>query len=177
MKKNIIIGINLMCIVAIGAVIVAVTNFTISKIEEMKAELKANQAVLPLATKFKKFEQKKDFFIGLDAQGKLVGYVILCVAVGYGGEFGVRVGVDKDFKIVEINILPHNETPGIGDKIEEESFRSQFRGKGIENLEIAKEPPFEGKIQAITGATISSEAVVEAVKRGLEELKKITQEL
>lgn len=176
MIKNIIkIGINLMIISIIGGAILAVTNFvTTSKIEEVEkeAKLKAMQAVLPAAIEFKKFKKKEDFFEGLDLDGNLVGYVISCLAAGYGGGFWVMAGVDNEFKIVEISILTHKETPGLGDKIEKEPFRGQFRGKGSENLEIVKMPT-KNKIQAITGATLSSKAVTEAVKKGLEELKRI----
>lgn len=176
MIKNILkIGINLMIVSIIGGAILTVTNFvTTSKIEEVEKEikLKAMQSVLPAAIEFKEFKEKKGFFEGLDLDDNLVGYVISCLAVGYGGEFWVIAGVDKEFKVVEISILTHKETPGLGDKMEEESFRGQFRSKGSENLEIVKMPT-KDKIQAITGATLSSKAVTEAVRKGLEELEGI----
>jgi len=174
--KNIIkIGINLMIVSMIGAIILAITNFiTAPKIEKVEKEvkLKARQAVLPSATTFKEFKGKEGFFKGVDSNGKFVGYVISCLAEGYGGEFWVMVGVDKDFKIVGINILSNKETPGLGNKIQEDKFQNQYKGKGMENLEVVKIPTKE-KIQAVTGATISSKAVTEAVKKGLAELKKI----
>ncbi|MEW6096504.1 MAG: RnfABCDGE type electron transport complex subunit G [bacterium] len=180
MIKNIIkIGINLMIVSMIGATILATTNFvTAPKIEEVEkeAKLKARQTVLPSATEFKEFKEKKGFFKGLNSDGELVGYVLSCMAEGYGGGFWVMAGIDKNFKIVEINVLTNKETPGLGNKIEDDEFRNQFKGKGVENLEVVKTPPFEGKIQAITGATISSKAVTEAVKEGLEELERIILE-
>lgn len=176
MIKNILkIGINLMIVSMIGATILALTNcVTAPKIEEVEKEAKkvAMQKVLPTAIQFKEFKKKQGFFKGLDADGNLVGYVISCLAVGYGGGFWVMVGVDTEFKIIEISILTHKETPGLGDKIEDESFRGQFKGKKSEQLEIVKMPT-KDKIQAITGATLSSKAVTEAVKEGLEELKKL----
>jgi electron transport complex protein RnfG len=176
MIKNILkIGINLMIVSMIGATILAATNFvTAPKIEEVekKAKLKAMQKVLPTASEFSEFKEKEGFFKGLDADGNLVGYVISCLAIGYGGGFWVMAGVDTEFKLVEISILTHKETPGLGDKIEDEWFRGQFRGKKSKNLEIVKMPT-KDKIQAITGATLSSKAVTEAVKEGLEELEKL----
>ncbi|MEW6608149.1 MAG: RnfABCDGE type electron transport complex subunit G [bacterium] len=176
MIKNIFkIGINLMIISLIGAIILAITNALtkpkIKEVEEM-AKLKARQTVLPQALEFKEFKTKKGFFKGFDCEDKLVGYVISCLAEGYSGGFWIMVGVDKKFKIVEMKILTHKETPGLGNKIEEAEFRNQYKSKGIENLEVVKVPD-KDKIQAITGATISSKAVTEAVKKGLEELEKI----
>lgn len=178
MIKNIIkIGINLMIISLIGATILATTNFitapTIEKVEEM-AKLKARQSVLPMAIEFKEIKGKEGFFKGLNYEGKVIGYVIPCLAEGYGGEFWVMVGVDKEFKVIAINILSNKETPGLGNKVETDAFRNQYKGKGIENLEVLKIPT-EDKIQAITGATISSKAVTQAVRKGLEELKRSVQ--
>jgi electron transport complex protein RnfG len=73
---------------------------------------------------------------------------------------------------VAINVLTTKETPGLGDKIKEDKFRNQYKGKGVENLEIVKTPT-EEKIQAITGATISSKAVTDGVREAIEELKKV----
>jgi len=178
MIKDIIkIGLNLMIISLIGATILAVTNFitapAIENVEKM-AKLKARQALLPQAIEFKEIKGKEGFFKGLNYEGKVIGYVISCLAEGYGGGFWVMVGVDKKFRIIEINILSNKETPGLGNKIEEDKFRNQYKGKGVENLEVLKVPT-EDKIQAITGATISSKAVTEAVKKGLEELEKIVR--
>lgn len=178
MIKNILkIGINLMIACVVGATILAATNFiTAPKIEEVekKAQLEARLAVLPQAMEFKEFKRKKGFFKGFDYEGKLVGYVITCLAEGYSGGFWVMAGVDKEFKIVDINVLSNKETPGLGSKIGEDKFRNQYKNKGVENLEVMKTPTAD-KIQAITGATISSKAVTEAVKKGLEELERMVQ--
>ncbi len=176
MIKDIIkIGINLMLICLVGGTILAATNFiTAPKIEEVEkeAKLQAQLSVLLSATQFK--EIKQGFFKGLNAKGETVGYVISCLAEGYSGAFWVMAGVNKEFKIVRINVLTNKETPGLGSKIEEDEFRNQFKGKCVESLEVVKTPTAD-KIQAITGATISSKAVTEAVKKGLVELKRIIQ--
>ena len=68
-------------------------------------------------------------------------------------------------------MLHHAETPGLGDEIQKDYFKNQFKGKSIDNLVVVKtETP--DKIQAITGATISSRAVTEdGVRKGVEMLK------
>jgi electron transport complex protein RnfG len=78
----------------------------------------------------------------------------------------------KVIKVQKINILGHAETPGLGDEIETESFKKQFKGKDIEHLKVLKTETTE-YIQAISGATISSRAVTEdAVKKGVDFLIK-----
>lgn len=172
MVKVIKIGANLMIVCLIGACILAATNLiTGPEIERVKEyrRIETRKAVLKDAVKFKEFKDRKGFFQGLDKEGRLIGYVIYCLAKGYGGEFLVIVGVDKDFKIKEINILENKETPGLGSKIQGDEFKRQFKNKGIKDLELVKTKTTD-KIEAITGATISSRAVTEGVRRGLEEL-------
>jgi electron transport complex protein RnfG len=83
----------------------------------------------------------------------------------------VLASVDKDFLIQKISILGHGETPGLGDEIEKDYFLDQFVNKGADNLEIIKAET-EEKIQAITGATISSRAVAEdGVRNGVKMLQ------
>jgi electron transport complex protein RnfG len=83
----------------------------------------------------------------------------------------VLASVDKNFILQKISILGHGETPGLGDEIEKDNFLNQFVGKGVDNLVVIKRET-EDKIQAITGATISSRAVTEdGVRNGVILLK------
>ncbi|RLA99281.1 MAG: electron transporter RnfG [Deltaproteobacteria bacterium] len=88
---------------------------------------------------------------------------------GYGGKIRLLVGVDIKGKIHGVVVLEQHETPGLGAKIAEEGFLSQFRGRDIRNThwKVKKDG---GDIDQITGATISPRAVVEAIKNGLERL-------
>ncbi|HON17397.1 MAG TPA: FMN-binding protein, partial [Spirochaetota bacterium] len=71
--------------------------------------------------------------------------------------------------VLGYTVLSHKETPGLGDLAFKPKFKSQFIGKGIENMEVVKIQE-EGKITAITGATITSRAVTLSVKNALLEL-------
>jgi electron transport complex protein RnfG len=82
----------------------------------------------------------------------------------------VLVAVGPDFAVKKINVLHHAETPGLGDEIEAEWFKKQFEGKDLEHLEVIKGET-EDKIQAITGATISTRAVTNGVKDAVAMLK------
>ncbi len=86
---------------------------------------------------------------------------------GYGGKIRLLVGVDTLGRIHGVVILEQHETPGLGARIAEEGFLSQFRGRDIRNTnwKVKKDG---GDIDQITGATISPRAVVEAIKAGLE---------
>ncbi len=105
----------------------------------------------------------------LDDQGKLLGTLLVSQKRGYGGQVPVMVALDLDGKLLDIRVLAHEETPGLGNKIEEASFTQQFAGK-------TTQPPFsldEGSqesqpIDAISGATRSSRAVTDAVNEAVD---------
>jgi Na+-translocating ferredoxin:NAD+ oxidoreductase subunit G len=90
---------------------------------------------------------------------------------GYSGRIDVMVGVLPGGEVHAVAILRHAETPGLGDKIEEDWFRRQFVGKTLQgaNWRVKMDG---GEFDQITGATISARAVVTAVRDGLEFFKK-----
>jgi len=67
-------------------------------------------------------------------------------------------------QILNVKILNHAETPGLGSRIEEEGFRSQFAGKTVQDPIAINQD-----IDIISGATISSRAVADAVRSGLQD--------
>ncbi|UCD32142.1 MAG: FMN-binding protein, partial [Desulfobacterales bacterium] len=81
---------------------------------------------------------------------------------GYGGEVGLMVGVDLDNdKIIGVGVTTHSETPGLGAQAKDDpTFVSQFKGFAI--AEPAKVTTDGGKINAMSGATITSRAVCSA---------------
>lgn len=76
----------------------------------------------------------------------------------------IMVGFDKDNKIHKTKVLEQKETPGLGTKMTEPKFRSQFEGKDPVSftLKVKKDG---GKVDAITAATITSRAFCEAVEQ------------
>jgi electron transport complex protein RnfG len=104
------------------------------------------------------------------------GYIVETFGKGYSSYVHMFVAVDPDFVVSKINVIGHAETPGLGDEIEVAEFKDQYRGKDLDHLEVIKGET-EDKIQAITGATISTRAVTNGVKDGLAMLiKKYTGE-
>jgi electron transport complex protein RnfG len=101
-----------------------------------------------------------------------IGYIVEGFGKGYSSYIHVLASVDKNFIVQKISVLGHGETPGLGDEIEKDYFLNQFEGKSADNLVLIKGET-KDKIQAITGATISSRAVTEdGVRKGVEWLIK-----
>ncbi len=106
-----------------------------------------------------------------------IGYIVQTFGKGYSSYINILFSVDKNFVVQRMNILHHAETPGLGDEIEKDWFKNQFKGKDLEHLLVDKTGTKKEYIQAITGATISSRAVTEdGVKKGLEFLIKAIKE-
>ena len=101
------------------------------------------------------------FFEAIDEEDQCVGYVVTTAAAGYGGDVQVMTGVDLDGKVTAVRILDcSNETPGLGQNAKDAAFTDQFAGQSGEL--VVKED-----IDALTGATITSKAVVTAVNQAL----------
>ncbi len=104
------------------------------------------------------FPAKKDgkyFAVAFEVEGK-----------GYHGEIGIMMGIDiKSGHLTGVRVMTHTETPGLGAKVTESAFYEQFSGLGKNDMALSGKG---GKIQAITGATTSSQGVAKAVKEGLE---------
>ena len=87
------------------------------------------------------------------------------------------VAVDNNFQIIAIKVTDQSETPGLGSNSTQPKFSEQFKGKTSEQLIVDKDggvPP--NCIKAITGATITTRAVVNSVKESIELLKAKVQE-
>ena len=95
---------------------------------------------------------------------------------GYGGLIKIMVGLNPDNSLRRFKILQQQETPGLGTKITTAAFQSQF-----ENLPFAPETwrlkKEGGEIQAITGATISSRAVTEAIRTAADVFARHAEEI
>ncbi len=102
--------------------------------------------------------------------GSQVGWVVPARGQGFAARIEVLIGLDLDAAhITGMYVLDQKETPGLGDYItDEQRFRRWFRDQPTgDPLEVVKtEPdPGTGKIKALTGATISSDAVADIVNR------------
>jgi electron transport complex protein RnfG len=178
------ITVNLVIVYLIGGFILAFVYANASpKIfrNNEEAEKKALKELMPAADDVAKMgdwtihDKHAKYFIAKKG-GETIGYVIQSFGKGYSSYINTFIAVDKDFKVQKINILAHGETPGLGDEIETDVFKDQFKGKDIDHLKVLKTETTE-YIQALSGATISTRAVSEdAVKNGVAFLIKTIRE-
>lgn len=104
-----------------------------------------------------------------------VGWSFEAVGSGFADKIKLVIALDKDFeKIAGFDVLASAETPGFGDQIKYDYFRDQFKGAPAGELKLVTvgEPDkIDSEIVAISGATISSEAVVEIVSNFVTQVK------
>ena len=110
---------------------------------------------------------------GDDATNQLVGYIVLVTSSeGYGGDIQLAVGINTEFRITGISFLKLNETAGLGMEADSEEFLSQFMNKGVNNFTYTKTgATSESEIDALSGATITTSAVTNAINAGLRAIR------
>jgi len=104
---------------------------------------------------------ERNFFIGV-IDGKPKGIALESFGKGYGGDVGLMVGIDlENDTIIGVGVTTHSETPGMGARAKTEpAFAAQFKGMTI--AEPVKVMQDGGKVNALSGATITSRAVAAA---------------
>jgi electron transport complex protein RnfG len=120
---------------------------------------------------------------GLDAEGTLVGWAFICEGSGFADKIKLVIAVDAAMeKLAGFGVLSSNETPGFGDKINltgEGTYQHQFIGTPVTDLELVKvgdASKIDNQIVAISGATVTSEAVVKIVNTFLLPVKEAMQD-
>ena len=104
-----------------------------------------------------------------DASGETLGYAInLTTSEGYGGDITFSMGVREDGTLNGISILTISETAGLGMNATKDEFKNQFQDKQAESFVVTKTgAAADNQINAISGATITSNAVTKGVNSGL----------
>ena len=175
-KEVLIPTVSLFLICTIVTFLLAITNsVTKPEIEKLRVETENTMkvAVLPVATDFS--EAKKvtldkveyTYYEGYDENKEISGYVFTTNSKGYGGDVVIMVGIKSDGTVAGMDFLSISETPGLGMNADKDGFKSQFVGKSG-NIGVNKTGSTDNEIQALTGATITSKAVTNAVNIALE---------
>ncbi len=136
-----------------------VDSLTRDRIEAQEEE-KVQNMLSAMFPEMSRYEFKDDIYIIYSNSDK-VGYAFIAIGKGYGGDINILVGLEDETTIKGITIISHKETPGLGSRIAESSFTDMFRGLNIADVALSRDG---GQIDAITGSTISSSAVVDAVR-------------
>ena len=158
----------------------SMTKDTIEEQDKAKAAA-AYQAVIPEAQEFSYLEEKVSNFAGQsygtafgrvfineavegkDAAGNVIGYgVSVTSAEGYDGNLTVTVGLAPDGTVTAISYTELHETPGKGMLCDEPAFKDQFAGQQVTAFKIKE------NVDAVSGATVTSKATINAVNAALD---------
>ena len=175
-KEVLIPTVSLFLICTIVTLLLAVTNsVSAPKIEQLRIETE-NKTKVAVLSEAKEFSDALTitlngadytYYEGYDENNKLTGYVFTTSAKGYGGDIITMVGVKADGVISGMDFLSISETAGLGMNADSDDFKGQFVGKSGK-IGLNKNNPADNEIQALTGATITSKAVTNAVNTALE---------
>ena len=172
---NMFVALFVICVVS-GGVLGLVYNATKDPIAaaEKAKKTEAIKNVLP------EFQELKDtnvksamedaelpFHLAYDSDNNFIGAAVETFTnKGFSGNISLMVGILADGTVNNISVLQHAETPGLGSKMSEPSFKDQFNNKHADsfNFNVKKDG---GDVDAITAATISSRAFCDAVNRAI----------
>ena len=172
---NMFVALFVICVVS-GGVLGLVYNATKDPIAaaENAKKTEAIKNVLPEFQELKDMNVKSaledaelPFHLAYDKDGNFIGAAVETFTnKGFSGNISLMVGILADGTVNNISVLQHAETPGLGSKMSEPSFKDQFNNKHADsfNFNVKKDG---GDVDAITAATISSRAFCDAVNRAL----------
>lgn len=184
MKEMLKLGAILLVITSIAAGLLALANDktsgTIAELTEKKNN-ESRMAIFKDAKSFKEIDKKdlkdvqkkhgdvQEVFEALDSSNKVIGYTVKTATAGYADKIEVTTGISVKGKITGVSVGNNSETPGLGSKAAEPAFQDQFNDQSVKKkLEVVKSAPGEGQIQALTGATITSNGVTVGVNTAVQ---------
>ncbi len=174
-RQMLVIGLKLLIIcAAVAAVVSGVYLLTNAKYEE-NIKLQKEKAIREIfdpagsltAMRVREldFDGEETVYAVYDGD-TLVGYCVETLSSGFGGDVSLMVGFYTDGSIKGVSIVSMSETPGLGSKVGESNYLASYVGKNG--------PLVLGEnVDAISGATISSRAVLEGVNRAVEILESV----
>lgn len=117
---------------------------------------------------------KVELFPARNADGNITSVAIKTYSNnGFGGKIELMVGYFVDGTVNKYKVIDYKETPGLGTKVSEPKFSDQFSGINP-GKHVFKVKQDGGDIDAVTAATISSRAVIDAIQRGYDAFNKLS---
>ncbi len=175
-KEVFIPTISLFAISLIVALLLAIINGItdpLIKQKEIETENETKAKVLSIADSFDEEsdivsldDTDYEYYAGYDKEEKIVGYVFKVTSKGYGGDIDCMIGIDTNGAVTGIDFLSISETAGLGMNAQNDTFKEQYIGKNSE-ITVVKTSAGENEIEALTGATITSNAVTKSVNIAL----------
>jgi electron transport complex protein RnfG len=155
-----------------------------NEIAEMYDKMKG---LIPQAVQFNKVIPQAaiagnvtDVYEAADADKQVLGFAFVGTGSGFQDKIKLVIAVNKDCtKLLGFEVLFSNETPGFGSRITEAWFRDQFVEAPAETLEVVKSGDPDKKdnqIVALTGATVSSDAVAKIFNNHIAALRELLKQ-
>lgn len=177
MIKNLKLGGILLIITMISGLLLGFANDLTKEaiIENSKISKEDLSYIMPLAEKIQDTDIQleeddsiKEVYEAVSGND-VIGYVMKVRTKGFHGDVDFVVAISNEDIVTGMKVLSHSETPGLGAKITEEYFTERFRDKpATELLEVVKVTPNSDiEVEAISGATSSSKASVNAVNEAI----------
>lgn len=143
--------------------------------------------VVPGARSVKMIYEERDLaiFEDRDEAGQIIGYAVKASGIGFQDKIVLEVGLNPELsKILALTIIEQKETPGLGAKItDQENFLRYWQNRDCtQPLNLRKPPVIDpaslapNEVNAITGATISSQAVLTIVNEAVKKVKQLQAE-
>lgn len=174
--KKLIITLTILGIISALA-LAFVYQWTTPKIKKHAevAQEKAILAVLPESDGYTEVQKNNITFYEGNKDNEVA---IIVSGGGFQGQIKLMIGANPvEGKIFGIRVLNHSETPGLGANIIGEKFQSNFKNKPFGDYQVVKKPVDQNqepyKVEAISGATISSEKVTAIIERAVKTLKDV----
>jgi len=119
-----------------------------------------------------------DVIRAIDDNGNLMGYIVTSSTRGYASTINLAVGYSLDGTVQGIEFIEIGESVGFGMNADTPEFKSKFAGVKTDHFTVTKtEPTNDTEIDVVSGATVTTTAVVRAVNGGLAFLKEYAEGL
>lgn len=161
LKKNRLFPIiAITIVVSLAVTMLGLTNSLVRPMIEWQREQKIQRMLHEIFPNMTEYILEDDIYM-VYADEAEIGFAFLAVGKGYGGLIDILVGLEDETTIKGVTIISQLESPGLGARIAESSFTDQFAGANFTDVALRQKG---GEIDALTGATISSRAVVDAIR-------------
>lgn len=178
MNKSFKLGIKLLIITAVSALMLGFTNSVTDPIIKKAEQEKLNESLkiaFPDGSDFEKVEGNyPEAIVGVYKADKDKGYVFdINSKGGYGGDIEFIIGVDKENRLTGFSPLKHEESAGFGLQMEEDWFKEGVKGVSVDKKVGASEAGSDNEIVEISGATYSTNAILNGINTAREALEDI----
>ena len=178
-KEVITVTVSLLLICVITTALLAFVSGVTEKPIAENNKIAQNAAMLNVLSDASEFRAIRENVVyeALGEDGGVIGYAVKTSADGYGGKVSVMTGISRDGEIIKVAVVSaSDETPGLGLNVKKEDFLIQFSGREVPLVLVnaSSSTGANNEIHAVTSATYSSRAVVNAVNEAIEIFKEAT---